>query len=110
MENTILNIVLSVVTIILLVLFFFLEYREKRKRKYVNKCPSCKSKNIIHEEPKFIRNVTRCVPEIKNRITLIDNHRLDAMNTKYYTVEEKIFDVKYKCLDCQCVFHQELIR
>lgn len=104
------EVLLIVLTIVLLLLVFFLKYKENKKRKYVKKCPSCKSKNIIHKEPVFIKTEKVYIPERKDLRILSGNPRLDAMDTKYYTVEEKIFDVEYKCLDCQHIFHQELIR
>jgi len=58
------------------------------------------SENIAQKEPIFIETEIRYIPETKDLLTLSGNHKLDTMNTKYYNIEEKIFDVEYKCLDC----------
>ena len=111
MENDVVKLISIVLIIILLLLVMFLKYKENKKGKYATKCSSCESLNkYIHKKLIFIKTVKRHIPETKDLRTLSGNPILDAMDTKYFTIEEKKFDVEYKYLDCQHAFHQEFIR
>ncbi len=110
MENDILKIVSIILIIISLLILFFLKYEERKERKYIKKCPLCKSKNIIYKKPIFVKIIKECIPKTENSKILSRNFRFYIMGNDYYTIEKKVFDVEYKCLDCQCIFHQELIR
>jgi len=88
MENDVVKLISIVLIIILLLLVMFLKYKENKKGKYATKCPSYKSKNIIHEKPIFIKTVKRHIPETKDLRTLSGNPILDAMDTKCFTIEK----------------------
>ena len=110
MDNDIVKVLFILVILMISSLIFFLVYKENKKKKYVKKCPICKSKNIIHKEPMFVKTIKESIPEYEYRTISRDIIRFREMNTKYFSIERKIFDVEYKCLECQYIFHQELIR
>ena len=66
------------------------------------KCPNCKSKKLKHLEKELLNRSSK---------PYYNHSKYDLMNGRRYSspdgyYEYEIYDIKYQCSDCDCIFNK----